>query len=383
MLPPIVKRKNNKLYQPGADEDITDRLRETSEKDLYIFSKAVMGMYDFTPHLHRPLCDWLQGNKLRKRVMLIPRSCFKTSMARCLAMHMTIQRATSNPYFPGRDGFNLRILFAAETERRALSRIGWIRRQYANNELLRLLWPDLVWEKPKVQAETWVASHFSLKRTEDYPEATFEAAGVDSGSTGSHYDVTIKDDLIGLRSRKMPELIPASIEWFQTSHSLSDNLRTYMDYVFGTRWAGYDLYSWIEENESRYEWCLKQIINDRFEESSIIFPERFTLDDIMDLKKKQGDLFWLNYMNKAIGATTAFDMQKAMYCHVDMESMTLDYDEDQRTRQILDVIETANKPKEKPKIKKFWEMTPEERTQQWLDMQRRWARDKEMKLEIL
>lgn len=333
-------------------------------------------MKDFTAVLHLPLCDWLQGRKYQKRAMLIPRACFKTSIARCLGMHITIQNAVENCYFPGRAGNNLRILYAAETEKRAMSRIGWIRRQFETNEIIRALWPHLVHKNIR-SAPTWTVSHFSLPRTEDYPESTFETAGVDSGSTGSHYDVLIKDDLIGLRSRKMPELIPASIEWFVTSHSLSDNIDTYLDYVFGTRWAAWDLYAWMEENEDNYEWCVRQIINDKFEPESILFPERFSVDSIMELKKKQGELFYLNYMNRVYGdGNTAFDMGKALYCRViGIESGSgvtpfVEYGEDERTAKILNLIEEGNKPTPKPVIKKFWELTPEERNERWLEMQR-------------
>lgn len=374
----VTRGKRRKIVQAGATIDRTDDLREACQSSLYCFAKAVMGMKDFTTQLHLPLCNWLQGNQKRKRIMLIPRSCFKTSMARCLGMHITIQEPVTNLYFAGRKGCNLRILFAAETEKRAMSRIGWIRRQYETNDLLKVLWPHLIHKSSK-QAPTWTVSHFSLPRDEDYPEATFEAAGVDSGSTGSHYDVLIKDDLIGLRCRKMPELIPSAIEWFQTSHSLTDNMTTYLDYVFGTRWAPWDLYTWMEENEHAYEWCVKQIINDKFEAKSIIFPERFTVADLEDLKKKQGELFWLNYMNRVFGdGNTAFDMTKALYCKVlnDHGYDYIEYEEDQKTAEIMEIIESGNKLEPKPQPKKLWELTPQERNERWQEAQRNYYQNR-------
>ena len=373
------------LVQAGADHDISDRLRERSERSLYVFAKGVMNMKDFTTRLHLPICNWLQAPQPRKKVLLIPRSCFKTTMARCMGIHMTIQQPLTNPYFPGRAGNNLRILFAAETEKRAISRISWIRRQYESNELLRYLWPDLMWHTLS-EAPNWVLTHFSLPREEDYPESTFEAAGVDSGSTGSHYDVTIKDDIIGQRCRKMPELIPAAIEWFKTSHSLADNLKLYRDYVIGTRWAAFDVYSWIDENKIDYECLTKQIINDAFEESSILFPERFSLEEILDMKRTQPELFWLNYMNKPIGhGETAFNMGLVGKCQITGDDYHgyLDFDDSEKTREILEVIERGQTfdSKKETRPKKFWELTPEERSKQWLDMQKDWTARRMTQLE--
>src|SRR5579859_2615062 len=136
-----IAKRGKRIVQAGADEDLSDRLRTACEDSLYIMSKAIFGMSAFTPTLHRPMCDYLQNGRIRRKSVLMPRSTFKTSMARCLGIHMTIQQPDKNWYFPGKDGRNTRILYAAETEKRAMSRIGWIRRQYEANELLRALWP--------------------------------------------------------------------------------------------------------------------------------------------------------------------------------------------------------------------------------------------------
>ena len=268
-----------------------------------------------------------------------------------------------------------------------MSRIGWIRRQFERNQLLRALWPDLCpWENPKTEAGMWTASHFALNRTEDYTEGTFEAAGVDSGSTGSHYDIEILDDLIGLRSRQDPAFMPRAIEWFQTSPALLDDLDVSLIYVFGTRWAAFDLYSWMQEYETEFEWTIKQIIDDEFSPSSILFPEKFTLHGILELQRKNGELFWLNYMNKAVGAgVTAFDMRKALYFRLvgaDFATGAVEFEESNATKQILEIIEKGKNPIEKPPVKKLWELTPEERQLRWNEMQRKWYENKISQIEM-
>lgn len=171
--------RGKKVVQAGADLDETDRLRAACEASLYVFCKAVLGMSAFTTHLHKPLCRWLQTVPQRKKMLLTPRGTFKTSMARGLGMWATIQPWQANRLIPGIDGRNLRILYAAENEKMGLKRIGWIRRQYMRNELFRTLWPEHVWAPGEQDAETWTLSRFSLPRTEDHTEATFEVAGVE------------------------------------------------------------------------------------------------------------------------------------------------------------------------------------------------------------
>lgn len=380
-----------KVRQAGADAhtDLSDDLRAASEQSLYVFSKAIMGMNKFVAHLHKPLCDWMQQIPPRRKVLLTPRDTFKTSMARCLGIHVTIQSADSNVYFPGRSGMNLRLLYAAENERRALSRIGWIRRQYSNNRLLRALWPEAMYGDPANESPIWTSGRFNPgPRQEDYPEATFESAGVDSGSTGGHYDILIKDDLIGLRSRKQPQLMVASIEWWKTAHSLMNDPTESLDFVFGTRWASEDLYTWIEENEGLDADFDMKVLSCFKPDGSLLFPERLTAAKLAEYKRKYGEMYYLNYENKAVGeGTTAFNMD---FCG----TFTLDgppgdartqlhFDETGPTARILEVIEAGNHvEKSKVKEKPFYRLTGEERTAKWQSMIENWRRDKISRIEL-
>ena len=371
----IVLAANGTIHQAGADTDMTDALRDASTNSLYVFCKAVMGMYKFVPHLHLPLCNWMQEVPPHRRVLLTPRDTFKTSMARCLGMYMTIQTPASNRFFPGRDGTNLRLLYAAENERRALSRISWIRRQYENNALFRALWPERVWHE-RADAPMWTLSHYALPRTEDYPEGTFEGAGVDTGSTGGHFDVILKDDLIGLRSRKQPKLMEAAVEWWKTSHSLMNDPEVSLDYVFGTRWASEDLYTWIEENETEYD---VQVYSCFKSDGSLLFPERLTRERLEGFKRKYGELYYLNYENRAEGGgTTAFNMQFCgLFDVVGKEREIVLTGNPEPTRRILEVIENGHIPAQtRVTPKPFYKQTPEERQETWQKMMENWRRDR-------
>ena len=378
-----------RVRQAGADDyqDITDELRTAAQGSLYVFSKAILGMDKFVAHLHKNLCDWMQTIPPRRKLLLTPRDTFKTSMARALGIHVTIQDAASNPYFPGRDGMNLRLLYAAENERRALSRIGWIRRQYSNNRMLRALWEHRLYGNPEAESPVWTSSHFNPgPRTEDYPEATFESAGVDSGSTGGHYDILIKDDLIGLRSRKQPQLMLAAIEWWKTSHSLMNDPIESLDFVFGTRWASEDLYSWIFENEA--DDFSSRVLSCFNPDGTLLFPERLSAEVLAGYKRKYGEMYYLNYENRAVGAgTTAFNMDFCGTFALDGPAGAADtklhFDAVGPTARILSIIESgAHVEAAHPKPVAFYRLTPEERNQKWEEMQRNWQRDRISRVEM-
>lgn len=383
----FVVNANGTVREAGADADATSSLRNACERSLYVLCKAVLGMSAFTTHLHLPLCQWLQSAPPRKRILLTPRGTFKTSMARGLGIFAVIQKPYSNPFFPGREGRNLRLLYAAENEKRAISRVGWIRRQFTNNQLFRALWPECTWETT-ADSEIWTLSRFALPRSEDYPEATFEAAGVDSGTTGGHYDIIIKDDLIGQRCLKQPELVKAAIDWWTTSHSLFDDESRDFDFVFGTRWRAEDIYSWIFENELDYDVRIYAASKRPFDlppsghpHTELLFPERLDRLVLAEMKRKYGQLYYLNYENEPYeGGNTAFTM--ALCGHFLREGDTIRFDEEEATRKVLAVIEQNDVvPKQQTKPLPFYRMTPDERAIAWQGMIERWRLNRIARIE--
>jgi len=381
--------RNGKIVQAGADIDETDSLRVACERSLYVFCKAILKNTAFVTHLHLPICNWLQTIPSRRKVLLTPRGTFKTTMAMGMSVHMTIQPVHGNLYMPGKDGRNLRILFAAENEKRALSRIGKIRRIYMKNELFRLLWPDHVWSIGEQEADVWTVSRFALPRSEDFPEATFEAAGIDSGSTGGHFDVIIKDDLIGLRSRKQPELMRAAMEWWDSSHSYFDHPIKSLDYVFGTRWASEDIYSHIFESETDYDVRIYSATERPDDlppsgdsDKRLLFPERLDRVRLEEMRRKYGELYYLNYENAPFrGGNTAFNMDLCGAFRREGELIT--FDETDLVKKTLAIIEKGNiiegaKPS---KPKPFYRMTAAERVEAWDEMMERWRTNRVRRIE--
>lgn len=284
-----------------------DEIRERAERSLYFFVKGVMGWADLVKPLHTDVCSFLEQPEPLSKVLLLPRNCFKTTIATCLVLHMLIQPKHRNLYFPGRAGTDTRILYVAENATLAERRTMWIKRQLESHALLRGLWPHVVWPDLNMipNAAKWTNIEFTVPRPNDYPECTVVGIGVGGASTGGHFDVRMKDDLISIAAAQSPDAMLNAIEWNNESQSLINDPLTSREYYFGTRWANYDLYEDVKKRYPHTAFFERSIIW----QGTSLFPSRFPPEVIEDLRIKQGDLFYLNYMNTASGTgQTAFDL---------------------------------------------------------------------------
>src|SRR5216684_2504719 len=268
-------------------QDQLNKLRVKCERSLYWFAKIIFGFDGFSDSLHLPTCNWLQNVPPRRKCLLMPRDHYKTSIAQALVAHIIIQPQDANVYWPGVDGSNLRILYAAETDETAKKRIGLIQRHFESNELLRALWPHKVWQNPR-DARDWSITKFTLPRSKDFPESTVEISGVGTAVTGRHYNIKVEDDLIGQRARdEITTTMPATIEWYKASEALMDPPMNYLEFIFGTRWAHYDLYSWMERNDTSVSMLIRKVL----ENGQPLFPELMSLEYIESLRQRKGELF--------------------------------------------------------------------------------------------
>jgi len=251
------------------------------------------------------MCRSIQRPAPRRKGYLVPRGHFKTTLAKSLAMHITIQPEDHNIYIPGVAGRELRICYMCKTTDRAETRIRAMRSSYEQNELLRAFWPETVWDDPALAKTKWNDQRLLLKRASVYDECTIERTGTNASITGGHFDIFIKDDLIDLKDANEPTTMAASITWNNASDSLANDPETVMEWYFGTRWAAYDLYSDVmridpydDASGEGVEWYIRAAI----ENGVPIFPERFSLEKLARLKRKDENLFYLNYMNTTVGS---------------------------------------------------------------------------------
>ncbi|RJQ37456.1 MAG: hypothetical protein C4555_06380 [Dehalococcoidia bacterium] len=291
-----VDPKTGLVRQAGAsmaEGEFVQRVKAQAEADLYTFAVSILGLTRMTKRLHLPVTRWLMHIPPYRKLLLLPRDHLKTSMMRALETHMLLQPAERNPYFPGKDGSTTRVLLANETATNAMNQLRWIAGQFESNPLIRAFWPHRCWENARKQSKKWAEEAITLPRPQDFPEASIETIGVGGAVTGRHYDVLVKDDLISVEAMNSAVVMQGAIEWHKTSRALLDDPNVGLEFIIGTRWAVYDLYQDILDNDPSVEPLIRMAIED----GEPIFPEIFNLNALAQLSRELGPMFPLLYMN--------------------------------------------------------------------------------------
>lgn len=330
----LIDRKTGRAYQAGAKDVVESpyikSVRENCEKYLHVFTKTVLNRQYLQRSLHLPVCNWLQRVPPFRKLLLLPREHAKTSIvSHGLPIHILIQPKESNIYFPGLDGCDCRIMMAGENERMIKKNHRVVRSAFENNEMLRSLWPHRVWEESKKQSSKWTDTELILPRNEDYPDASIFAIGVGGAIAGARPNVIIKDDLISLEARNSEVTMETAIEWHIASRALMDEYEKdtqmeSLEYIIGTRWAVFDLYSYIIDEDPSVETHVRSIVED----GNPIWPERFDHKRIKQLQKEYGSLFYLLYMNSSKAAELSdFDLTQLRSYTIEGDQVVIQTDE--------------------------------------------------------
>ena len=117
-----------------------------------------------------------------------------------------------------------------------------IKREFELNDLLKSLFPDVLWSNPASEAPKWSEDEgIVVKRKTNPKESTVEAWGlVDGQPTGRHFSLMVYDDVVTLDSVTTPEMCQKTIRAWEMSRNLgAEGGRT--RYI-GTRYSFNDCY---------------------------------------------------------------------------------------------------------------------------------------------
>lgn len=253
--------------------------------DLYIFDKEILGYEQMAEAPHRLMCDSviLGGNR---QLHLWPRGHFKSS---CITIGYVIQQIALNP--------NIRILIANATLGNAKSFLREIKGHLEHNEALRAVIGDHVNKEDK-----WTETEIiSAKRTRNLKEPTIQVAGVGQGLASQHYDLIVGDDLVNELTVTTAEQIEKTKNWFRLALSLLDPEGSVI--LIGTRYHFGDLYGWLIE-EFSHEFSPQ--IHGAVENGQPIFPSRFTLNKLNEIRRSQGSyIYSCQYLNNPVDDISA------------------------------------------------------------------------------
>jgi len=196
-------RKHNSLFRPdpeykpllsalqaAASQDLDRRtthdLQEYCCRDLYFFSKYVLGMWWLCWEPHKEYCNEIQKDQHRK-LFLLPRGHCKS---RIYSVADTIRHNLLKPSEP--------IGLGSDTRQRAVKRLRGIKYHYESNPVFRAVFAGRVWRNPKDRRECprWADDEIFLPGYVSTEEASITAFGIEAMPTGSHFARIKFDDLV-------------------------------------------------------------------------------------------------------------------------------------------------------------------------------------------
>ena len=335
----VVITKTGEVKQAGTT-DPTGRfiklIKRKAESSLYFFCKSILGLDRLVPHLHGEVCNVLQTWPPYRKLILLPRDCFKsTIVAKGLPIHKFIQPKENNIYWPGHDGLETKILLTCETAHHASKHIQWIQQHFQRNQLLRAIWPEKIWKNPKRDARKWNSELFYLPRELQFEQSdpTMQGIGVGGAITGAHVTDIINDDLISLEAAQSESVMDKADEWQMVSRALMEDQETSQEYTIGTHWAVNDLYVRMQQRDPTIETYKRSLIED----GKSIFPEEFSMPLIEQLKHEFGFMFPLLYMNNPKDAKLV-DFKEELIRRFRWEGDNMLFDPDPRDEAILGLV---------------------------------------------
>jgi hypothetical protein len=232
---------------------------------------------------------------------------------------------------------NIAVLLVNEVEKLAMKILGEIKQQIETNELLRILYPEIV--PPDLKSTTWSATAIVTKRSEPRKEPTIMVSGVGGALAGNHPDVIFVDDMLSdqamesARANSVADLIGQTNRWIHRLVPLLSGA-SYRELTFiGTRWWYGDSYEHLEESfgygQDPQHYMLKSRLTDGstqrlpayrvgdlvvFRRSAIedgqpsfisLGEDKYGLEALAKLRLQDPELFAANYLNEPANEATA------------------------------------------------------------------------------
>jgi len=185
-----------------------------------------------------------------------------------------------------------------------------IKREFETNELLRSLFPDIIWRNPSQEAPKWSEEEGIILRRRGNPkESSIEAWGlVDAQPTSKHFQIMIYDDVV-TRDTVTHGMIPKTNEAWEASLNLGTE--NGVSRYIGTRWNLNDTYRLILERGAAIErrhpvtkegtaegepvlWTRERVAERRRSQGPYTFASQMLLDPTADRTQGFRDE-WLRY----------------------------------------------------------------------------------------
>lgn len=310
-------------FQPGDER--WKMLRKRSLSDLEWFCDVILGygpLIPMRPNVHRVFCRMLERktghpdlDTAPVRLFLMPRDTGKTTIG---TKGYPIQSLCRDP--------NRSFILANEKELNAAKFLRSIQHEFESNALLRALFPEVI--PPDFGKVTWNATEMNVNRTTGRQESSCFVTGVGGTVTGMHPDEIICDDIVSLDAMQNAKVGARQIlagvnDWIHTLPALvNKNAKNGGITFIGTNWFADDCYVHAEEyfghSLPTTTYTIRCPLDDgtvqtltatrtgdiavfrrsAVEDGRSIFPEKWTLEKLAEMRIDDAVLFAANYMNK-------------------------------------------------------------------------------------
>lgn len=300
-------------------ELLTHNERAFYANNYYEFNRDVLGWPDIYEPLHRKLCDFIIDNKGKKKLILLPRGTFKSSV---VTVGYPLYRI-ANDIVEHKD-VKTKALIGNAIQPLAIKFLSQIKSHLQRNDNFIELYGDR-----SVNPLVWREDAIDIRHKESYREKeyTLEAWGLEGSRTGSHYNLIIGDDLVSETNIGTKEQIDKTIEAFKDLIPLLDPGGELI--LIGTTWHEGDLYGYIQEQENglldEFVVMIEPAYTGEWGKGELLFPTVLSWDELDSKKRNMGpSKFSAQYMLNPVPADTAtFKYKFNYYEPTDIRGMTL------------------------------------------------------------
>lgn len=244
-LPPIYQEFVDG-WRDLSDSELRESLRYWLRTDLWFFLRFALNRKDMDHPWLYARCKEIQ-DRPDGCLDLWARDHRKSSIITFAKTLQDILASHGDDPLPEWKGMEPTFGIFSHTRPIAKAFLRQIKTECEQNEPLRELFPDVMYERPDRESPRWSEDNGLVFRRRSNPkEATVEAWGlIDGQPTGKHFNVLIYDDVVTRDSVTSPEMIQKTTEAWEQSLNLGDSEPRKR--MIGTRWHFADTYRSIME----------------------------------------------------------------------------------------------------------------------------------------
>lgn len=205
-------------------QEQTSLLRYLGRTDVFFLLAVLCRRNDIWNH---PKADWLIArcreieSEPNECLDLWSREHYKSTL---ITFGLTIRDLLAShgdeplPHWNGRE---ITVGLFSVTRPTAKAFLRQIKQELEGNDILRELYPDIIWQNPHKDAPKWSEDDGIILRRKSNPkESSVEAWGlVDSQPTSKHFFVMVYDDIVTQSSVTSPEMMKKTTEMLQLSYN--------------------------------------------------------------------------------------------------------------------------------------------------------------------